>query len=88
MVDSLSCRRNHRVRVAARALTEPNDWLARLLIVPSQGVVDLMRMLDGMCDKMEQLGKLAAKATGEVIAEARAAHAAKVASGEEPPPLV
>ena len=70
-----------------RALTEPKDWLARLLLVPSQGVVDLMQMLDGVSDKIEELGTLAAKATGEAIAEANAAHAAAVASGDEPPPL-
>ena len=44
-------------------------------------------MLDGVSDKIEELGTLAAKATGEAIAEANAAHAAAVASGDEPPPL-
>jgi hypothetical protein len=71
----------------ARALTEPRAWLERLHIVPSQGLVDLMQMVDGLSDQLEQLSKLAAKATGEAIAEANAAHVAAVASGEEPPPL-
>jgi len=55
--------------------------------VPPQSVVDLMQMLDGASDQLEQLGTLAAKATGEVLAEAEAARKAAVASGEEPPPL-
>jgi len=58
-----------------------------LLLVPPQSVVDLVQMLDGVSDQLEQLGTLAAKATGDVIAEAEAARKAKVASGEEPPPL-
>ena len=73
--------------LVARVRTEPNDWLARLHLVPSQGVVQLMEMLDGFSDKLEELGKLAAKATGMAIAEATAEYAAKVASGDEPPPL-
>ena len=73
---------------AARALTEPNEWLRRLMFVPPQSLVDLMQMVDGVSDKLEEMGKLAAKATGEAIAEARTAHAAAVASGEEPPALV
>jgi len=73
--------------LVARVLTEPNDWHKRLLLVPPQCVVDLMQMLDGVSDQLEQLGTLAAKATGEVIAEGEAARAAAVASGEEPPPL-
>ena len=40
-----------------------------------------------LADKLEELGKLAAKATGMAIAEATAEYAAKVASGDEPPPL-
>ena len=55
--------------------------------VPLQGVIELMQMLDGVSDQLEELGKLAAKSTGEVIAEASSAHAMAVASGDEPPPL-
>ena len=73
--------------LVARVLTEPNDWHKRLLFVPPQCVVDLMQMLDGVSDQLEALGSLAAKATGEVVAEDKAARAATVASGEEPPPL-
>ena len=58
-----------------------------LLLVPPQSMVELMQMLDGASEQLEQLGTLAAKATGEVLAEAEAARKAAVASGEEPPPL-
>lgn len=74
--------------MAARALTEPNEWLRRLTFVPPQCLIDLMAMVDGVSDKLEEIGKVAATATGEAIAEARAAHTAAVASGEEPPELV
>ena len=74
--------------LVARVLTEPNDWLKRLKLIPPQSVVALMQMVDGVSDQLEQLGTLTAKATGEVIAEIKAANAAAVASGEEPPPLL
>jgi len=73
--------------LVARMLQEPSDWLARLLLVPPQCLVDLMQFIDGVGDQLTQLGTIAAKATGEVLAEAKAAHAEAVASGAEPPPL-
>lgn len=74
--------------LVARALTEPNAWLRRLTFVPPQCLVDLMGMVDGISDKLEEVSKLAAKTTGEAIAEEKRAKEEKVASGEEPPELV
>ena len=34
--------------LVSRVMTEPKDWLARLLLVPSQGVIELMQMVDGV----------------------------------------
>ena len=73
--------------LVVRVLTEPNRWLERLTFVPPQSSVDLMQMVDGISDQLEALGNMAAKATGEAIAEANAAHQAAIASGEEPPAL-
>ena len=47
-----------------RTLTEPTHWAERLRLVPPQDIMDLMHMVDGMVDRMEQLGKITAEATG------------------------
>ena len=52
--------------------------------MPPQCLVDLMVMVDGISDKLEEVSKLAAKTTGEAIAEEKRAKEEKVASGEEP----
>lgn len=71
-----------------RLLTEPGDWAGRLLFVPPQETIDLLQMVDGMAERIEQLGRISAEATGEVLAQVAAEHAAAIDSGEEPPALV
>ena len=66
----------------------PTQISVHITFVPPQCLVDLMGMVDGISDKLEEVSKLAAKTTGEAIAEEKRAKEEKVASGEEPPELV
>jgi hypothetical protein len=74
--------------LVVRMCRESTDWLARVRLVPSQSMVDLVPFVEGTGKYREALDLIAAKVTGEEIAAAAAAHAAAVASGAEPPPLV
>ena len=62
--------------------------MEKLTLVPPQSMVDVMEKVDGLIEQLEQVAKLTAEATGKAVAEAREAHAAAVAAGDEPPPLV
>ena len=53
--------------------------------MPPQCLVDLMGMVDGISDKLEEVSKLAAKTTGEAIAERRGQRKKRWRAGEEPP---
>lgn len=73
--------------LVARTLSEENDWLVRLRLVPSREMCELLQMVDAMVDQLEDVSKVAAQATGEALKEAAAAKATAVAAGDLPPPL-